>query len=489
MDIKEFIKTILTIPGESRTFEFKRLGISRNESIDRTLQSIIAMANTDGGCIILGVDDPEKSQKKGMDRIYGIEENLELYDELGRKVSKISPPISNLWPPVLLPVDERNVRIGLLSIPKVVDQFRTFENHVYIRLEKGNKLLNPQEIIHFSYIKGFQRADQELVNVDLSLLKTQYYEAWRRKRHISDGDIDIALEKTGLARRDENGRLRPVRAAVLLFADYPNDLMDTKCTTRISAYSGNQVEIKADTLNLIGMPKTVGGPIIKQIQDAQEYTLNLLRSGVRVPSGFVTMYAIPERAVKEAITNAVIHRDYYTKRDIEIRIFENRLEVESPGLFPFNITPSNIGYERAFGYRNDLLVKHLREFPDPPNLDQNEGVRVMRAQMKDAELYPPIFCTYPIIQDGVCVVLFNEKAPNEWEKVAQYLNVNKYIGNAEARKILGIQDTIKVSKIFRNWVKKGLLLKVVPRSGAKRLAKYRLPNIDEKSLFAQQESK
>lgn len=95
----------------------------------------------------------------------------------------------------------------------------------------------------------------------------------------------------------------------------------------------------------------------------------------------------------------------------------------------------------------------------------------------------------PLFQDGVCVVLFNEKAPNEWEKVAQYLNVNKYIANAEARKILGIQDTIKVSKIFRNWVKKGLLLKVVPRSGAKRLAKYRLPNIDEKSLFAQQESK
>ena len=61
-----------------------------------------------------------------------------------------------------------------------------------------------------------------------------------------------------------------------------------------------------------------------------------------MPTGFTTRYRIPERAVKEAITNAIIHRDYYIKRDIEIRIFEDRLEVESPGLLPYNITSRNI---------------------------------------------------------------------------------------------------------------------------------------------------
>jgi ATP-dependent DNA helicase RecG len=56
----------------------------------------------------------------------------------------------------------------------------------------------------------------------------------------------------------------------------------------------------------------------------------LLRSGIKIPSGFTTKYLIPERAIKEAITNAVIHRDYYIKRDIELRIFEDRVEIESP---------------------------------------------------------------------------------------------------------------------------------------------------------------
>ena len=472
------IEAILTIPSESRTLEFKRLG-TRNEGLDKTLQSIVAMSNTDGGLLILGVDDPQKTTRKGNDRIYGIEENIHLFDEIGHAVKKISPPIAGIWPPDLIEIPGKNVRIGLLAIPKMGDGFRSIENHVYIRQERGNKRLSPQEIIHYAYVKGFERSDKELVKVDFNLLRTPYYESWRKKRGIEEDTISVVLEKTGLARKNDDNQLLPTRAAVLLFAEYPNDLLDTKCTIRVFQYEGTLEAIK-ETLNLIGVPKTINGPIIRQITEAHEHVLSLLRSGIRVPSGFVTTYRIPERAVKEAITNAVIHRDYHTKRDIEIRIFEDRIEVESPGLFPFNITPSNIGIERAHGYRNDLLIKHLREFPDPPNLDQNEGVRAMRQTMSEANLYPPIFFTYPHLQDAVRVVLLNEKAASEWDKVSHFLNMNKYIGNKEAREILHLGDTVKVSRLFNRWVKQGLLTKIVPRTGSKKSVRYRLPTADEK---------
>ena len=481
------INAILTIPAESRTLEFKRLG-SRNEGVDRTLQSIVAMANTDGGVIIFGVDDPQKTDLKGFDRVFGIEENLELFDEIGHAIKKISPPLSGIWPPYLFEATGDKVRIGLLEIPKAGDGFRSIENHVYIRQEKGNKRLSPQEIVHFAYIKGFERADKELVKVDFTLLRSHYYESWRKKRGIDGDSVESVLEKTGLARKDMNGRLLPTRAAVLLFAEFPNDLLDTKCTIRIFQYEGVSEAIK-ETLNLAGTPKTIGDPALKQITEAHEYVLTLLRAGIRVPSGFITTYRIPERAVKEAITNAVIHRDYHTKRDIEIKIFEDRIEIESPGLFPFNITPSNIGYEKAHGYRNDLLVKHLREFPDPPNLDQNEGVRAMRQAMSQADMYPPIFLTYPHLQDAIRVVLFNEKAPTEWDKVSHYLTSNKYISNKEARSILHLSDTVKVSKLFNRWAKQGLLTKIEPRTGAKRNVRYRLPSSDEKTLFDLDKSK
>ncbi len=487
MTKEELIKAILDIPSESRTLEFKRLG-SRNESIDRTLQSIVAMANTDGGTLILGVEDPQKTTLRGLDRIFGIEENINFYDELGKAVRKISPPISSVWPPDLIEIPKKNIRIGLLAVPKVSDGFRSIEGHVYVRLEKGNKRLLPQEVVHFAYVKGFERADRELVSVDFPLLRTNFYDVWRKKRVIADDQIETILEKTGLARKGKGGQILPTRAAVLLFAEFPNDLLDTKCAIRVFQYEGNLETIK-ETLNLIGTPKSIVGPVIKQITDAHEYVLTLLRTGIRVPSGFVTTYQIPERAIKEAITNAVIHRDYYTKRDIEVRIFEDRVEIESPGLLPLNITPSNIGVERAHGYRNDLLVKHLREFPDPPNLDQNEGVKAMRQTMMTANLYPPIFWTYPRLQDAVRVIFFNEKAPSEWDKVSDYLIRNKYINNTEARQILHVDDTGKVSKLFNRWVKQGSLTKIVPRTGAKRNVRYRLPTADEKTLFTQDKSK
>jgi ATP-dependent DNA helicase RecG len=293
--------------------------------------------------------------------------------------------------------------------------------------------------------------------------------------------LQNVLFNTGLARKDQNQTLKPTRAAALLFSMYPHHIIDTKCTIRVFQYEGT-IETVKETLNLIGTPRTIEGPVAKQIKEGHEYVLTLLRAGMRIPSsGFITKYSIPERAIKEAITNAVIHRDYYIKRDIEVRIFEDRVEVESPGLFPYNITPYNVGFVRAEGYRNDILVKHLREFPEPPNLDQNEGVRAMRAEMDRESLYPPVFITYPHLQDAVRVVLFNTKRPSEWDKVAHYLSTKeKYLTNEKVRTIIGNPDTAKVSRILKKWVDQGLLVKI--DTGAKKTVKYRLP-VDEKQGF------
>ena len=87
MSDKELIKILLDIPFESRTLEFKRLG-SHNKAIDRTLESIVAMTNIDGGDIFIGVSDPKNTELQGLDRIVGVEENPELLDALGRTIQK-----------------------------------------------------------------------------------------------------------------------------------------------------------------------------------------------------------------------------------------------------------------------------------------------------------------------------------------------------------------------------------------------------------------
>ncbi len=477
MTQEELVKSILEIPAENQNVEFKRLsGDSR--IVRKIIETIVAMTNIDGGIIVLGVSDPEEIKLKSFDRIFGIEENINNLDAIGREIQRITPPLASIWPPDRILVKEVGKSIALLYIPKATDSCRSINNHVYIRLEKSNKLLTPQEGIRFAYAKGFEKADRELVEVDFNLLDTNEFKQWKNNRNIEDTNIKLILEKTGLARKNNKGVLLPTRATVLLFAEYPNDLMETKCTVRVFQYSGTIETIK-ETPNLISTPKNINRNIVKQLKDAHEYVLTLLRSGIKISSGFVTQYQIPERAIKEAITNAVIHRDYYTKKDIEVKIFEDRVEIESPGLFPYNITPANIGRERAEGYRNDLLVKHLREFPLPPNLDQNEGVRAMRSEMKSQNLYPPIFWTYPNLEDAVRVVLLNEKVATEWEKVSFYLEKNKYITNEKAREITGVVQRDKMTRILKNWVKHGLLIQIVPPSGYVKRTKYRLPGTDE----------
>jgi len=215
------------------------------------------------------------------------------------------------------------------------------------------------------------------------------------------------------------------------------------------------------------------------IQKTHESVLDILRTGIEMHSGFITKYQLPERSVKEAITNAIIHRDYHIKRDIEVKIFEDRVEVMSPGLFAYNITAQNIGHVRSDGYRNDLLVKHMREFPDPPNLDQNEGVKAMRNEMASNGLFPPVYITYPMLEDSVNVVLLNEHRSDEWEKVKGYLLANRYIANVKAREITGVEQRDKMSRLLNKWVRQGLLLRIQPKDGGVKGTKYKLSNAQE----------
>ena len=466
------LETILSIPEESQYVEFKRLR-GEEKVVSKIVQTIVAFANTDGGKIILGVDDPEKTKLKGLDRIYGIEENQENYDEIFHEAQNIIPAIK---------IDKEEIHIEdidktvvILTIPKATQSLHSVYDQAYARLKKSNIKLTPQEYINASYARGLKKADSELVDVDLGLLQTPYFETWTATRNIS-GSVKTVLLQTGLVRK-QDGKVYPTRAAVMLFANFPTDLMETKCAIKIMKYTGT-LEQYGETPNMIGIPKIINAPIIDQIRLAHEYVLTLISNGIEIHSGFITKYKIPERTIKEAITNAVIHRDYNAKRDIEIKIFEDRVEVISPGLFPYNINKNNIGFVRSEGYRNDLIVKHLREFPNPPNLDQNEGVIAMRNEMKANGLYPPIFVTYPDIPDSVKVVLLNEDSPSEWDKVKQYLENHHYITNAEAREITGVVQTVKMSKLFAKWAKQGLLLKV-DSSGSNKDVKYELADSEE----------
>ena len=191
-------------------------------------------------------------------------------------------------------------------------------------------------------------------------------------------------------------------------------------------------------------------------------------------SGFKARYRFPERVIKEAITNAVVHRDYRLNRDIHVRIFDDRVEVESPGRLPGNLTPATIDKARSLP-RNSLLARHLREFPNPPNVDAGEGVPMMFAQMAQAKLYEPLYREQlEAAVPTLVVTLLNEERPPLWVQVSDWIDRNGPIANGKLREISGL-DTLAASKQLRQWVAQGVL--VALPAASRQQASYTKPDL------------
>lgn len=468
---------------ENQYFDAKRAGDNH-----RKLVTISAFANSEGGLLAIGIED--SSRANGRNRVFGIQEKPESIDDLRRMLrTRITPPLEppHCEPPTFLEVgctlrDGTRGSVMLIRVPKSASVHSLVDGGTYVRFERSNRHLTAAEITDLSMQRGATSAVNGLVEVPFDLLDTDVWRTYREQRRLTR-PIDEAMLHLGLARRDTQGVIRPTRAAVLLFAEEPSGLLDAKCTCRLFHYRGDRVEHGTST-NLLRPPRTLGGPLIRQIRDAAEATIEALARGIQMgPLGFEVAQKYPVRVIREAITNAIIHRDYRLSVDIHIRIFAGRIEIESPGLLPGEVTTENIGVIGSRP-RNRSLVDHLREFPTPPNLDAGEGVRMMKATMNEAGLYPPLFITRPDLErEAVLVMLFNESRPSAWDQVQHYLERHGEIGNAEVRKILGTDNPVRASRQLKSWVERGLLVVANP-DAAKQHRRYRRPGaVPVQSLF------
>lgn len=465
--------------SESRTFECKRIG-----KVDRLLESVVAFSNTDGGLLALGLEDPDKA--KGRDRVYGIQTHPMNWDELQRKLrSRITDPDQLQVAHQEIGCTLRDGSLGSVILLKVGRSSRVHsivDDGTFTRLTKGNLELTAAQINDLCYARGVISAESQIEEVDFELLETDYWKAYARHRKLTR-TIDQAMYHVGLAKKGADGELRPTRAAVLLFAEDPSGVLAAKCSIRLFHYHGNQPSTDPNT-NLVRPPKTIGGPLVRQIVEARAAVIDELAGGVQFgPLGFEIVQKYPVRVIAETITNAVIHRDYRLPTDIFIRLFADRIEVESPGLFVGPVRSNNISQIGSHS-RNKLLVQHLREFPDPPNLDAGEGVRMMFGTMRESGLYPPIYFTRPNIErEAVLVYLLNQNRPSVWEQVSEYIDREGSIGNAEVRQILRTDDTLGVSKRLKAWVEQGVLVVANPDAG-RNVRRYTKPGVELDVLFS-----
>jgi ATP-dependent DNA helicase RecG len=458
--------------GESRRLEFKRVS---GKMVGKALETLCAFANGDGGTLVLGIADLKAFS--GELRVWGVEENMEAVDELRRKL------LTSFQPPLVAPRFEKLPctlhngpgsgspgHVLLITVGASRHVHSVTEGGTFIRMDAGNRAMSAVEITELSYRRGARSATHDTVPVAMDLLETDVWRMFVEARGLRSGTLEQKLLRLGLAQR-VGEQIQPTRAAVLLFADEPGSLLaaqETRADVRVMIYDGKSAKQNA-TPNLRRSPKTIRGPLLRQIDAAVNTVLDALAEGLTLSgSGFKTQHAYPERVVKEAIVNAVIHRDYRLNRDIMVRIFDDRVEVESPGVFPGTITPATIATHGSLA-RNPLVATTLREFPVPPNIDAGEGVKTMFAEMAQAQLYPPQFrLNTSAAVESVTVILSNVERPTVWDEVNDWLDRKGTIANADVVRMAQL-DTLKASKLLKIWRDQGLL-EPLPGLGKRNMA-------------------
>lgn len=263
----------------------------------------------------------------------------------------------------------------------------------------------------------------------------------------------------------------PTVAAVILFADEPQAILPKRSGIKIYRYKTTADQGTRETLEFD--PISVEGCAYQQIKESVERTQAIIESvRVRTAEGLQSVN-YPVTAIHEVITNAVLHRDYSIPDDIHVLIFDNRVEVKSPGTLPGHITPENILEERFA--RNGSIIRLINKFPNPPNKDIGEGLNTAFEAMRDMKLRDP-----QISQTGgyVTVYLRHEPLASPEETILKYLEHHTEIANRQAREICFIGSENRMKTILQRMVANGDIELVPGRTRYN--AAYRIPGREQK---------
>jgi ATP-dependent DNA helicase RecG len=243
---------------------------------------------------------------------------------------------------------------------------------------------------------------------------------------------------------------KPTAAGVLLFSDEPQNALPKRSGIKIYQYKTKEDEGSRDTLAFD--PITVEGSVYEQIRTAVRATKDVIEKMKRLGDAKLEGIEYPDETLHEIITNAVLHRDYSIAADVHVRIYDNRIEVESPGRLPGHITLENILTEQSA--RSPKIVRLINKFPDPPNKDVGEGLNTAFEAMKKLRLKEPVIEQR---DHSVVVNIRHQPLASAQDTVMEYLKEHDEITNTIARELTGIRSENSMKNVFLSLKERGMI--------------------------------
>jgi ATP-dependent DNA helicase RecG len=306
-------------------------------------QTISAFANTSGGVILIGVAPDGK--------IVGVDIGKKTLEDLANWIKENTDP--RIYPQILThKVDDKNI---IEITVKESDEKPVFSmGHAYQRVGRTSPRISVSRIRELAKQERKTLAwdekiceEAELEDIDENKVRWFLEKAKYERRLDINPDILAreALERLGLAR---NGRL--TNAAILLFGKNPQRFF-LMTETRCGRFKGTK------PLEFIDM-KVFRGSIIDQREDAVEFVKEHIRLHAKiVGTEREETWEYPIEAIREAITNSICHKDYQVSSNVQVRIFDDRIEMWGCGGLPEPLTLEDLRRNHESVLRNNLIGK------------------------------------------------------------------------------------------------------------------------------------
>lgn len=383
--------------GENSGIEFKRDVVANHD----LAKELVAFSNLRGGIVLLGVEDD--GSISGITR-----QDLEEWVMTTCR-DKIRPGIIPFFEVVRDVEDGRDV--ALVRVTPGLDVNSLWHNNrhfYYVRVGTQSRELNPEELSRLFQQRGFYRAELRPVSGatpgDLDRRRLRDYFGRIRQQQMPD-DADVSGWATLLLNTELMTDEGVTVAAMLLFGRTPNRFLP-HAGIDAAAFPGAEKDYAAKERGALRGPITpffdANGVVVENglVEQALEFVRRNTPVTATLDEGRrIEKFAYPPEVLREAIVNAVIHRDYLlSSTDIELSVYANRLEIISPGRLPNGITPDRMrtGCRAA---RNQLLKDVMRDYGYLEHMGMGIPRKIIRGMQTHNHTTPEL------VEDGEQFVL------------------------------------------------------------------------------------
>lgn len=442
--------------GKGQGIDFRAEGVRPS----KLAEILIAFANASGGKVLVGVDGRTSEIK-------GLRAPESARDKALQASLLCDPPLIVPLPEVVA-LDEK--KLLLIEVPAGLPHVYNLCGRYLIRVGKRNQPIPSHQLRQLFVERG--EVSYESLPTPAATLEDIGWDKVERYlsslEGISATSPQEALQKRGCLTVDG----KPTNAGILLFGAEPKHFFRS-CEIIVVRYAGRYMGEEF-------LRENISDTLPEQIRRAEAFLINNMRKGVHlVGLEREERLEYPLEAVREAIVNAVAHRDYSIKGDeIRIFMFADRIEFYSPGRLPGHVTVKNIVEERFS--RNEAIVQVLADMGFIERLGY--GIDRMIWLMEDEGLPPPVFRE---MANGFKVSLYGhgerltseEVDASRWallhlnkrqERALEYLTEHKRITNREYHELFPEVSAETIRRDLADLVKKDLLLKI----GRKRATYY-----------------